>query len=59
MAEINLGAQRLADFGWTLEVKPPLFILTDQLEQKRFEVQDSAEILALLGGEGANKTSTT
>ncbi len=35
-AEFYLGAQPLADFGWTLDVqsKPPKFILTDRLKRQ-------------------------
>lgn len=59
IAELDLGSQQPADFGWTLEVKPTLFTLTDQLKQKKYEVKNATEILVLLGGEGANKISTT
>jgi len=50
MAELELGAQKQADFNWTLEVKskPPLFILTDQAKQRRFEAQTINQVLAAL-----------
>jgi histidyl-tRNA synthetase len=54
-AELDLGAQNPADFGWTLEVRPARFVLTDRLGQERHEVQNTAEILALLEGKGADK----
>ena len=52
-AEFYLGAQKQADFNWTLEVrsKPPRFILTDRVKQKRFEAQTANEVLANTEGE--------
>ena len=50
MAEFYLGVQKQADFNWTLDVqsKPPLFILTDRVKHRRFDVQTTKEVLALL-----------
>jgi len=50
MAEFYLGVQKKADFDWTLDVqtKAPLFILTDQVKHRRFEVQSATEVLELL-----------
>ena len=50
MAEFYLGAQQQADFEWTLDIqsKAPRFILTDQVDQRRFEAQTTNEILVLL-----------
>jgi len=50
MAEFYLGAQQQADFDWTLEVrsKVPLFVLTNQVKQRRFEAQTTDEVLKLL-----------
>ncbi len=50
-AEVHLGGQEPANLRWTLDVqsKAPLFILTDQLNHKRFELQTANEVLALLG----------
>jgi len=61
VAELNLGGQELANFRWTLDIqgKAPLFVLTDLVKHKRFEAQTAAEVLALLGEEGADKTSLT
>ncbi len=60
VVELDLGAQEPANFRWTLDVqgKAPLFILTDLVEHKRFEVQTSTEVLALLEEKGADKTSS-
>ncbi len=60
-AEVHLGGQEPANVRWTLDVqdKAPLFVLTDQTSQKRFEVQTADEVLALLGEEGADKDSVT
>jgi len=51
VAELNLGGQELTNLRWTLDVqnKAPLFILTDQVNHRRFEVQTASEVLALLG----------
>jgi len=51
-AEFYLGAQRQADFDWTLDIqsKAPKFILTDQVKQRRFEAQTADEVLKLLKG---------
>jgi len=50
MAELELGTQKEADFNWTLDVKskPPLFILTDQAKQRRFEAKTADEVLRIL-----------
>jgi histidyl-tRNA synthetase len=50
MAELELGAQKQADFDWRLEVKskPPLFILTDQPKRQKFEAKTADEVLKLL-----------
>jgi len=50
VAELDLGAQELANLGWTLDVrsKAPLFVLTDQVKHRKFEAQTTAEVLALL-----------
>jgi len=54
MAEFYLGAQQQADFDWTLDVrsKAPLFVLTDQVKQRRFEAQTTDEVLATLQEKG-------
>jgi len=53
-AEFYLGAQKQADFNWTLDVqsKAPRFILTDQVNHRRFEAQTTAEVLATLQEKG-------
>ena len=50
VAELNLGGQELANLRWTLDVqnKAPLFILTDQINHKTFEMQTADEVLKLL-----------
>jgi histidyl-tRNA synthetase len=55
IAELDLGNRGLGGFGWTLEVRPAGFVLTDRLSQKRHEVQNTTEVLALLEGKGADK----
>jgi len=49
-AEVHLGGQEPANLRWTLDVqdKAPLFVLTDQLNHRRFEAQTAAEVLKLL-----------
>jgi len=49
MAELELGGQK-EGFDWRLDIqsKPPLFILTDQVKQRRFEAKTVDEVLALL-----------
>ena len=50
VAELDLGGREPANLRWTLDVqsKAPLFILTDQVNHKRFEAQTVDEVLALL-----------
>ena len=60
VAELNLGGEEPADFRWLLDVsKGPLFVLTDQIKHKRFELKTNNEVLTVLGEEGADKTSVT
>ncbi len=60
VTELNLGGEKLADFRWLLDVrKGPLFVLTDQVKHKRFELKTTNEVLTILGEEGADKTSFT
>ncbi len=58
-AEVHLGGQEPANLRWMLAVqdKAPLFVLTDQVNGRRFEAETTDEVLTLLGGEGADKTS--
>ncbi len=51
VAELQLGGQQPADLRWLLDVhsKAPLFVLTDRVKHKKFEVQTAAEVLTLLG----------
>ena len=51
VAEFNLGGQEISGSGWTLEVRnqTPIFILTDQTKNKKFEAQTDSEVLKLLG----------
>ena len=53
VAELHLGGQEPANLRWTLDVrgKAPLFVLTDLVKHKRFEMQTTTEVLALLGEE--------
>jgi histidyl-tRNA synthetase len=48
-AEFNLGAQKKADFGWTLDIRSeaPKFILTSR-DKKKFEARTVSEVLKLL-----------
>ena len=50
-AELQLESQKPSNFRWLLDVrgKAPLFVLTDQVERRRFELKTSAEVLTLLG----------
>ncbi|MFC1892604.1 ATP phosphoribosyltransferase regulatory subunit [Chloroflexota bacterium] len=60
VAELKLGPEALSNFRWTIAMqnKAPIFVLTDRVTQRRFEVQTTTEVLALLKEEGANKTGT-
>jgi histidyl-tRNA synthetase len=52
VAELQLGGQEPADFGWLLELrdKAPFFVLTDRARQQRFELKAADEVLELVGG---------
>jgi len=52
LAELNLLGQEPADLRWTLDVrsKAPLFILTDRIKHRKFEMQTAGEVLARLKG---------
>jgi len=60
-AELHLDAEEPADLGWTLDVrsKSPVFVLTDQVKQRRFELQTTEEVLTVLGEESGDKDSLT
>ncbi len=55
VAELGLVARQQADFRWTVEAKPPHFVLTDRVGQRRFEVPAADEVRALLEKEGADE----
>ena len=59
VAELDLGGQQVADLRWTLDVqsKAPIFVLSDQVNNTRFEAQTADEVLTLMRGEGADKDS--
>jgi len=49
VTELDLGSRELADFRWILDVgKGPLFVLTDQVNHRKFKVQTAKEVLKLL-----------
>ena len=50
VAQFKLEGQEPANLRWMLEVrsKAPLFVLTDQVQHKRFELKTANEVLALL-----------
>ncbi len=50
VAELDIGGQESADCRWRLDVqgKAPKFILTDQVERRKFELQTAGEVLAVL-----------
>ena len=52
LAELSLVGQELANFRWTLDVrdKAPLFILTDQVKHRKFELETADEVLVTLEG---------
>ncbi len=49
-AEVHLGGQEPANLRWRLDVqvKAPLFVLTDRINHKKFEAQTAEEVLKLL-----------
>ncbi len=59
VAEFELEANLPAEFRWRLNIrsKAPLFVLTDQTKQRRFEAQTADEVLALLRKGNVNKDS--
>jgi len=52
LAELNLVGREPASLRWTLDVrsKAPIFILTDQVKHRKFEMQTASEVLATLEG---------
>jgi len=60
MAEVGLGGEETDSLRWMLDVRSelPLFTLTDRVNNRKYEAQNTTEVLALLGEEGANKDST-
>ncbi len=56
VAELDLGSGEQANLRWLLAIqdKEPPFVLTDQANHKKFELKTVEEILALLGGKGAD-----
>ena len=61
MAEFYLNGQGQTGLRWTLDIQKgaPRFILTDQIEGRKFERETSADVLKLLGrGLGDDKNST-
>jgi len=52
-AELDLGSREQANLQWALDIRTeaPLFVLTDQTNQKKFEAQSADEVLAILGME--------
>ncbi|MFC1990677.1 ATP phosphoribosyltransferase regulatory subunit [Chloroflexota bacterium] len=58
VAEINLGDQEVANFGWIIDVhEGPLFALWDKVKAIKTEAQTVGEVLTLLGEQGADKNS--
>ncbi|MFC1928901.1 histidine--tRNA ligase [Chloroflexota bacterium] len=59
MAEVHLGGHEPPGLRWRLEVqgKAPLFVLTNQINQRTFEMQTVDEVLVLLGEESVDKDS--
>jgi len=49
-AEFYLGAQKTADFDWTLDIqsKAPKFVLTDQVKGQKVTAKTAGEVLKLL-----------
>jgi histidyl-tRNA synthetase len=58
-AEFYLGAQKEADFDWTLDVqsKAPKFILTDRVKRQKIAAQTINEVLAVLRKANGDKNS--
>ncbi len=58
-AELYLAVREGADSRWTLDVRSqaPLFILTDEVKQTKYEVPSIGEVLAILEGKSADKGS--
>ncbi len=56
IAEINLGVW--AEANWTVESRPPLFVVTDLAKQQTYEVRTISDIMALLEREGAKASAT-
>ena len=50
VAELDIGGQESAVSRWRLDIqgKAPMFILTDRVERRKFELQTAGEVLAVL-----------
>lgn len=59
VAELDLGAQTPTKFDWVAEIKASAFVLTNQANNRRFELSTQAEVLALLEIEDATKARPT
>ncbi len=59
VAQLHLEGQEPANLRWTVDVRSrePLFILTDQIKHRKFEIKTADEVLTSLGEEGADKDS--
>ena len=54
LAEINLVGQEPSGLRWMLDVRreAPLFILTDRVKHRKFELETADDVLTKLGGDG-------
>jgi len=60
ITERDLGERELADFRWIIDVSQGhLFVLTDQVKHRRFELKTTDEVWVILGEKGADETSFT
>jgi len=60
ITERDLGERDLADFRWIIDVSQGhLFVLTDQVKHRRFELKTTDEVWVILGEKGADETSFT
>jgi len=60
IAELALGEEELSNLQWLLDIDSGSlqYTLTDRVSNKRLSVKSISEVLAILGGQGADKNST-
>ncbi len=59
-AEMDIGAKPASGFNWTADVtEPPVIILTNRTNRKKYKVNSSSEILKIIENEKTSKNRST